>query len=299
MLQGASGGQIAGAPQKDKSGKKRQSAAFGNWLTDMAAKVKAMLGKLPAELTAMERSDGSLKDPLWRCINRENEVGRKLIKKVRGDLSKLLELCQGTIKTTNDLRALAANISTDSVPKAWKVFVVPDAMTVTEWLADFSLRIEQLELLVKQDVSKTMLWFGGLSFPEAFLTATRQATAQSLQVSLEELQLVVDIGAGPSKDGMSFMVKGLYIEGAKWDTAEGGQLALTDELAVPLPDARLRWLHMASEDYKRTLDYLKLPVYVNGSRTNLLSAFHVRTPKGVERAVWLQRAVCITLWTKR
>merc|ERR1719253_2323089 len=98
-------------------------------------------------------------------------------------------------------------------------------MTVTEWLSDFSLRIDQLKELHKADVRKTVLWFGGLFFPEAFLTASRQATAISKVVSLEELQLVVDIGAAATPDSMCFIIKGLYIEGAKWDMAEGGQLA--------------------------------------------------------------------------
>jgi len=299
MLQGSSGGQIAGASEKARSGKRRQSAAFGNWLTDMADKVKNMLGNLPESLTAMEKSEENMKDPLWRCINRENETGRSLIKKVRSDLDKLLQLCEGTVKSTNDLRALAQNITTDSVPKAWKKYVIPETLTVTEWAADFCLRLQQLEACQKADLPKVVLWMGGLFFPEAFLTASRQATAFSLSVSLEELQLVVNIGSSASQDSMSFMVKGLYIEGATWDTAEGGQLALTDELAVPLPEARLRWVHRDSEEYKKTIEFLKVPVYINGNRTNLLCPFNVRPPKGVDRAVWLQRSVCITLWTKR
>merc|ERR1739838_1025378 len=115
----------------------------------------------------MERTETSMNDPLWRCINRENEVGRDLQKKIRADLQKLLELCEGKVKSTNALRAMAQNITTDSVPKAWKKFVVPEAMTVTEWLADFALRIEQLQGLHKVDVQKTVLWLGGLFFPEA------------------------------------------------------------------------------------------------------------------------------------
>lgn len=35
------------------------------------------------------------------------------------------------------------------------------------------------------------MWLGGLFTPEAYLTATRQCAAQSLQVSLEEL--VMDV----------------------------------------------------------------------------------------------------------
>jgi dynein heavy chain 1, cytosolic len=37
------------------------------------------------------------------------------------------------------------------------------------------------------------MWLGGLFTPEAYLTATRQCAAQSLQVSLEELVMHVDM----------------------------------------------------------------------------------------------------------
>jgi dynein heavy chain 1 len=244
----------------------------------------------------MEVTDTSVNDPLWRCINRENEVARSLVKKVRADLKNLEKLCKAEVKSTNDLRVLMQNITTDTVPQAWRKYVIPAAMTVTEWLSDFSNRIKQLEHLHKSDLRTTELWLGGLFFPEAFLTASRQSTAFSMKLSLEELQLVVDIGA--SRSDNSFIVKGLYMEGAKWNMSDGGQLDLTDDLTVPLPDTRLKWVHRDSDEYKKTVEYLKVPVYVNGNRRNLLSPFSARTPNGVDRAVWLQRSVCITLWTK-
>jgi dynein heavy chain 1 len=37
------------------------------------------------------------------------------------------------------------------------------------------------------------MWLGGLFTPEAYLTATRQCAAQSLQVSLEELIMHVQM----------------------------------------------------------------------------------------------------------
>ena len=89
-------------------------------LSDMGLKVKNMLGNMPSSLAEMERTEASVNDPLWRCINRENEVARSLIKKVRADLQKLEQMCKGEVKATNDLRALSQNITTDSVPKAWK-----------------------------------------------------------------------------------------------------------------------------------------------------------------------------------
>jgi len=299
MLQATGGGDMEGAPEKSAGKRKsrKKSAVAGNWLSEINEKVKRMLSSLPESLAAMQRTEASMKDPLWRCINREVETCRSLLKKVRADLTKLQQLCEGAVKSTNELRLLAQTLSTDGVPKSWKMYVVPESMTATEWLADYIIRLEQLKEMSTTDIQKYVLWFGGLFFPEAFLTASRQATAQALQVSLEELNLVVDIGGKEEK--LSFMVKGLYMEGAKWDTAGGGQLALTNDLSVPLPQTCLRWVHRDSPEYKRTVDYLKIPVYLTGFRSTLLCPFALKVPKEVDPAVWLQRSVCITLWSKR
>merc|ERR1712186_124151 len=108
--------------------------------------------------------------------------GKSLLKSVRADLARLKEACEGNIKTTNDIRQLIADLNTDSVPKGWKKYAVAD-ITVTEWLADFIQRLQQLsdvKDIGEQNLQKHKLWFGGLFFPEAFLTASRQAIAQKL-----------------------------------------------------------------------------------------------------------------------
>lgn len=61
---------------------------------------------------------------------------------------------------------------------------------VTAWINDFIKRVEQLQRLSKaKDFGQSGLWFGGLLFPEAYLTATRQAVAQANNWSLEELEM--------------------------------------------------------------------------------------------------------------
>jgi len=119
-----------------------------------------------------------------------------------------------------------------------------------------------------------------------------------LKLSLEELLLTVSVGCD-QLDSESFLVKELYMEGAAWDSASGGQLTMTDELTVALPVTRLKWVHRDSDEYKRTADFLRSPVYLNTSRSNLISAFNLPSPKAVPVSVWLQRSVCLTLWTKQ
>ncbi len=58
------------------------------------------------------------------------------------------------------------------------------------------------------------MWLGGLFTPEAYLTATRQCAAQTLQVSLEELVMRVEMldqpSQVPSKKDQMFFITGLF-----------------------------------------------------------------------------------------
>jgi dynein heavy chain 1 len=72
---------------------------------------------------------------------------------------------------------LAQELYADAIPKRWRTFNIAN-ITASEWLDDFRRRVEQLQRLSSStDFGKRGLWFGGLLFPEAFMTATRQSIA--------------------------------------------------------------------------------------------------------------------------
>jgi len=293
-------GSAASVPKARKAGAKRRSSAMANPLTDLGTKVKSILASLPETVPIMDRTEKSLEDPLWRCFDREMGHAKSLLGKVRSDLKLLQATCEGSSKTTNEIRQLISDMNTDAVPSSWKKYAVHDQITVTEWLADFKRRLSQLaELHICSNLQKHVLWFGGLFFPEAFLTASRQAIAQKKQVSLEELLLTVSIGS-EEQDSESFLVKGLTIEGAAWDmNTAGGQLTTTDELFIALPTTQLKWCHKDSSEYKATMDFLRVPVYLNTCRNLLVTAFKLRSPKDLPDSTWIQRSVCLTLWNKQ
>ena len=67
-------------------------------------------------------------------------------------------------------------------------------MAVSEWIANFARRLSQLDTIAGLDnLSNVEVWLGGLFFPEAYITATRQAVAHRKRWSLETLHLRLDI----------------------------------------------------------------------------------------------------------
>jgi dynein heavy chain 1 len=87
---------------------------------------------------------------------------------------------------------------------------VPKAMSVSEWIPDLARRLSQLDGItaVQHTLSNVEVWLGGLFFPEAYITATRQAVAHRKRWSLETLHLRLDIDQ--MNDPGAFIVDGMY-----------------------------------------------------------------------------------------
>lgn len=81
-------------------------------------------------------------------------------------------------------------------------------MSVSEWIPDFARRLAQLDSLSETDnLANIDVWLGGLFFPEAYITATRQAVAHRKKWSLETLHLRLDIER--MNDPNAFIIDGM------------------------------------------------------------------------------------------
>ena len=80
-------------------------------------------------------------------------------------------------------------------------------MGISQWIPNLSTRLSHLERISQLDTFVGVeVWLGGLFFPEAYVTATRQAVAQRNSWSLETLTLKLDLGE--SGDPSGFVVEG-------------------------------------------------------------------------------------------
>jgi dynein heavy chain 1 len=98
------------------------------------------------------------------------------------------DLCEGKLLATNILKALAKDIHSDSIPKGWVTFTVHPTLLLSPYILDLKKRLEQFsKLMITPNYQRSGVWFGGLLYPEAYMTATRQSVAQRFNWSLEEL----------------------------------------------------------------------------------------------------------------
>ncbi|SAL98745.1 hypothetical protein [Absidia glauca] len=243
-----------------------------SWMRALHASITNWLALLPAQLPLLQRDDNNgIMNPLFRFFERENQIGRGLLRTIREDLLSLQKTCTGELKQTNHLRQLMSWLTKGLIPDHWKRYKVPKDISLNIWIADLKARLEQVAHIAQEkNFDRVDVWMGGLFTPEAYVTATRQATAQRNKWSLEELVLDVDIGLNEG-DG-AYTVRGMKMEGGEWSN---NQVCLTSEPVVKLPGIGLRWTRGSGKALELNDTTVALPVYLNSDRSDLLFTINV------------------------
>mmetsp|Transcript_42601 Transcript_42601/g.49780 ORF Transcript_42601/g.49780 Transcript_42601/m.49780 type:complete len:516 (-) Transcript_42601:57-1604(-) len=289
--------QLQGVEDEEASGiDTTQSEKGAAWIQKLNDMVTLLLNLLPESLPALKREEHSLTDPLFRFLEREVLLGKRLLETVRKDLTDLKLMCLGELKITNELREVQKDLDTDSIPKKWRLYKVAN-VSATEWVIDFVKRLAQLRELAEEPNYKTRnLWIGGFFFPEALITATRQSVAENHGWSLEELDLIVQIGKSKLEDDQSFIIDGLTLEGYEW-SKDSQEIIASNVLSEKLSSVTLKWIRIGAEEEdeknKEEVKSTQIPVYLNSERLNLL--FSVKIHSQQSKAELYQRGICLVV----
>jgi dynein heavy chain 1 len=267
------------------------------WVQDLDRRVDAWLSLFPGSLPALSRDPGNFSNPIYRCMFREVELGSEYLATVTGLLSTIKAVCAYTTKPTNDIREAMQTLYREKIPSQWlRLYRVAAELSLSEWLADFSLRVRQLDQLARIAPDALLqtqsggIWLGGLFSPEAFVTAARQSVAAALTCSLDELELIAEIQ--PTGQIGSFGVSGLQLEGASWTSSD---ILPSDIIRNNLSLLHLRWSR-ASELANQT-GYRRLPVYSSTKRDHLLFSVSVQVDSAkFPTTQWIQRSIALVLW---
>jgi len=270
------------------------------WMKSLQQSVRNWLTLLPNVVTPIKRTLDNIKDPLFRYFEREVNLGAKLLHDMRQDLTAITEICEGNRKQTNDLRQLIEQLAKGVIPQSWNRYAGPKDLTVIQWMIDLAERMKQLQRVSKvtntsgaKELKNLKVWLGGLFIPEAYITATRQYVAQANQWSLEELYLNITIADDSDKtlnvDDCSFIVSGLKLQGA---VCKGNLLSLVDTITTELSDASIRWTKIDPRNPPVISgDDVKLPVYLNQMRSELLFTVDMTTTGSVPARTFYERGV--------
>lgn len=147
------------------------------WVSHLpnVAQVQQVCAKLTAFNTVVSRN-----------LAREVHVGWQVLERLLPDLAGIQSFVTGASKATNAIREWMAAYHTGTVPAKWKsLFATTELMTLNQWMEHL---FQRLQFVLSLDHAMSSASHAGLSqfafhlgemfYPEAFIIAIRQLTAQ-------------------------------------------------------------------------------------------------------------------------
>jgi dynein heavy chain 1 len=284
------------ASQTSANGSNVSGQQVPGWMKALRGNVQEWLKVLPVSLSKLKGTSDSIADPLFRFWAREHRIGVELLTLVRTDLEEVSLVCTGQKRQTNHNRSLLNDLAKSIVPTSWRKYVIVKSMTLAQWVNDLQLRLKQLDFIAKENVNTRFEVFAvnlGLLFvPSAYLTATRQSIANRVKISLENLELDLQVeDDGRALNG--FAIEGLKLQGAIWT---GSHLELNDGSVTELEKSSLIWTSKkenTSDPVNGQAASVPVTVYLNADRSVALFSVHLRAAEGLKSSMIAKRAVAI------
>nr|CEL77298.1 TPA: dynein-1-alpha heavy chain, flagellar inner arm I1 complex, putative [Toxoplasma gondii VEG] len=241
--------------------------------------------------------------PTEVVLMQEVERFNSLAERMRTTLNDLRRALRGEIGLSAELEDLANFLVTGFLPRDWARLAPPSLKPLGSWLAHFLRRYDQYKAWIDKG-EPWCFWLSGLHIPDSLLTALIQATCRKRGWSLDKSSLLTQVtkftspGQIPKKLEHGTYLRGLYLEGARWDIEEG-RLARQNpkELTMEMPLIQL----IPAESHKVKLrDTLQTPVYATQNRRNAMGEgwiFDVMLHTKEHPSLWILSGVALVLQT--
>ncbi|KAL0220777.1 hypothetical protein RCL1_000631 [Eukaryota sp. TZLM3-RCL] len=190
-----------------------------------------------------------------------------LLHKIHVQIAQLRDGINGIVVISKELEDIFEAIYNNAVPKSWS-FAYPSMRKLALWVSDLIDRITQLRSWA-EGVTPKVFWLSGFTYPTQFLTCLLQSCARANGVPVDALsfEFVVlsqteDEITSPPAEGA--YIKGLYLEGARWNADSG---CLADPLPMILVD-KMPIIHFKPVENKKKVgrDYYQAPLYIYPNR---------------------------------
>lgn len=213
----------------------------------------------------------SYENSMNAVLFREIVAYNKLIVTIKRSLVEIRQAIRGFEVMTSELEQIGNEILAGVVPTAWRAASYLSQKPLFMWVSDLVARIHYFQEWIEHGEPRSY-WISGFFLPRNLILAFLQKFARKYSVPLDEVSYtpeVVDNDATDSgKEEDSFIINGLYLEGARWDK---DKKILTEsnpkELFFVMPSIRLR-IHTGI--FKQPPHYT-CPVYMTLQRRGEMS----------------------------
>jgi dynein heavy chain len=197
----------------------------------------------------------------------------KLIEAMELTLPLLLKALKGLVVMSSELEAISNSIAVNQVPKAWSSVAYPSMKPLSAWVDDLLERLNFIGKWIESGVP-SVFWISGFYFPQSFLTASLQNFARKYKYPIDTVDFNFiykdeDWQKLTKKPEDGVYVRGLYMEGARWDPRlKSINDSLPKQLYTEMP-----CIHLLPEKNRKepTKGIYRCPVYKILSRRGVLA----------------------------
>ena len=271
--------------------------------SDMLTHIK---DRLPAPFQMLDvRAKITEYTPYVICGLQELEKINAVLIEMDRALSELELGLAGSLNISDVMDAMIVNLSMNSVPPLWLKMCAQIGPTGTynrknlaNWFLDLLLRVKQLKVWSDQAMAlPPSIWLPGMFNPMGYITACLQTTARAQKLPLDAMRIHTEmipktfeqVDAQPAT---GTYVHGMYMEGARWDTANN---CIADSLPKVLhPTVPVMHIIGVTADKLVTEGVYQCPVYSTTIRgpTHVFPA-PMRIAPGEKPSKWILAAVCL------
>lgn len=166
----------------------------------------------------------------------------RLINEIRTSLVDVQKAIKGLVLLSSELENMGNAMVIGKVPSKWAAVAYPSLKPLGPWVTDLLERIQFLSDWMKFG-SPNVYWLSGFFFTQAFITGTLQNFARKYTIPIDHAEFDFKVltqeemmKAKSFKPTDGAYVRGLFLEGARWDKDEHVLAeSLPRELFISMP----------------------------------------------------------------
>lgn len=182
-----------------------------------------ILQKLPADFNLdqiMKKYPVLYNESMNTVLRQELIRYNRLTSVVRKSLMDLRKAIKGLVVMSSELEEVFSSMFIGKVPAMWASKSYPSLKPLGSYLTDLIVRLNVFQNWIEHGPPK-VFWLSGFYFTQSFLTGVSQNYARKYKIPIDQLgfefEFIKNTEEKLIKPDDGAYVKGLFIEGAKWD----------------------------------------------------------------------------------